>query len=179
MNQKLCDHCGKEAAVINYHENKNGTVRDLHLCAACAAKLGIGIFQEDLFSHLSSFSLFSPTSQSAKKSPAERQGILLSTLLSQEEVSQNHDAQHDAVPAEHLEIVLFDEGRQELDGEQGHDERHERTDEKIPNLRAEEPSPVEEEFEEFQRACAEHDGNGKKEGKLCAYRSGNSQKQGT
>ena len=28
MNQKLCDHCGKEAAVINYHENKNGTVRD-------------------------------------------------------------------------------------------------------------------------------------------------------
>ena len=70
MNQKLCDHCGKEAAIINYHENKNGTVRDLHLCAACAAKLGIGIFQEDLFSHLSSFSLFSPTSQSAKKSPA-------------------------------------------------------------------------------------------------------------
>jgi protein arginine kinase activator len=70
MNQKLCDHCGKEAAVINYHENKNGTVRDLHLCATCAAKLGIGIFQEDLFSHLSSFSLFSPTSQSAKKSPA-------------------------------------------------------------------------------------------------------------
>ena len=70
MNQNLCQHCGKQIATINYHENKNGAVRDLHLCAACAAKMGIGIFQEDLLSPLSSFSLFSPTAQSAKKSPA-------------------------------------------------------------------------------------------------------------
>lgn len=70
MNQNLCDRCGKQVATINYHENKNGAVRELHLCAACAAKMGIGIFQEDLLGHLSSFSLFSPTAQSAKKSPA-------------------------------------------------------------------------------------------------------------
>lgn len=70
MNQNLCDRCGKQVATVNYHENKNGTVREFHLCAACAAKMGIGIFQEDLLGHLSSFSLFSPTAQSAKKSPA-------------------------------------------------------------------------------------------------------------
>ncbi len=70
MNQNLCQNCGKQVAVINYHENKNGTVRDLHLCAACAAKMGIGIFHDDLLSHLSSFSLFSPQAQEAKKSPA-------------------------------------------------------------------------------------------------------------
>lgn len=70
MNQNLCQHCGKQVATINYHENKNGTVRELHLCAACAAKMGIGVFQEDLFSHLSSFSLFSPAARSVKQSPA-------------------------------------------------------------------------------------------------------------
>lgn len=70
MNQRLCDHCGKQIATVNYHENKNGAVRDLHLCADCASKMGIGMFQEDLFAPLSSFSLFTPAAGSVKKSPA-------------------------------------------------------------------------------------------------------------
>ena len=40
----LCEKCGKNQATAYVRENINGKTRELHLCADCAAELGIGIF---------------------------------------------------------------------------------------------------------------------------------------
>ena len=63
MKQTLCQHCGVRPATVFYRENKNGVERELHLCPECAAQLGIGDFQENLFS---SFSLFAPHAEPKK-----------------------------------------------------------------------------------------------------------------
>lgn len=36
----ICDRCKKNEATFHFHESKNGQVRDIHLCGACAAELG-------------------------------------------------------------------------------------------------------------------------------------------
>ncbi len=77
MKHTLCQNCGQNPATVFYHETKNGAERELHLCNQCAAKLGIGSFQEDLFA---SFSLFSPHKHESKK---EEHCPLCGTTLSQ------------------------------------------------------------------------------------------------
>ncbi|MBP5289071.1 MAG: UvrB/UvrC motif-containing protein [Clostridia bacterium] len=41
MKQTICARCGKPATVY-YRESVNGKTREMHLCAACAAKEGVG-----------------------------------------------------------------------------------------------------------------------------------------
>lgn len=38
----LCERCGKHEASFHYHESVNGAVKDIHLCADCAAEAGYG-----------------------------------------------------------------------------------------------------------------------------------------
>ena len=35
-----CEHCGKNEATFYYKSNINGVVKEVHLCADCAAELG-------------------------------------------------------------------------------------------------------------------------------------------
>lgn len=64
MKQILCQNCGVKPATYFYQENINGSKLELHLCPDCAAKLGVGEYQENLFS---SFSMFTPPAAPAKK----------------------------------------------------------------------------------------------------------------
>ncbi len=41
LKQTLCERCGKRATVF-YKENVNGKTREMHLCADCAAREGVG-----------------------------------------------------------------------------------------------------------------------------------------
>lgn len=77
MKQTLCQHCGVKPATVFYRENKNGSERELHLCPECAAKLGIGDFQKDLFS---SFSLFSPLAEPKQTAACPLCGTTLSQI---------------------------------------------------------------------------------------------------
>ena len=38
----LCEKCGKNTATMHIHSVVNGVAREMHLCAECAAKEGIG-----------------------------------------------------------------------------------------------------------------------------------------
>lgn len=77
MKQTLCQHCGVKTATVFYRENKNGAERELHLCPDCASKLGIGDFQENLFS---SFSLFSPLTEPKQIAACPLCGTTLSQI---------------------------------------------------------------------------------------------------
>ncbi len=73
--KQICQHCGKNAATVNYRETVGGKSRQLHLCTECAAKFGIVDLKDNLFSFssLSSFPLFSSLQEEipqAKKAPA-------------------------------------------------------------------------------------------------------------
>ncbi len=47
----LCEQCGQSEAVRHYRSNVNGVTREAHLCAACAAELGMDAqFHEMMFS---------------------------------------------------------------------------------------------------------------------------------
>ena len=67
MKKILCQNCGVKKATVLYRENNNGAERELHLCPECAARLGIGDFQDPF---LSSFSLFSPHAAEPKRGAA-------------------------------------------------------------------------------------------------------------
>lgn len=63
MKQVLCERCGKPATVY-YKETVNGHTRETRLCAACAAKTGVGqntihlpgFWEDDFFGGLPLFS---------------------------------------------------------------------------------------------------------------------------
>ena len=65
MKQTLCARCGKPATVY-YRESVNGKTREMHLCAACAEKAGVGkntvhmpgFWEDDFFGALPLFSGF-------------------------------------------------------------------------------------------------------------------------
>lgn len=40
--KRICSHCQKENATVHYQETVNGQVRQMDLCPACAAKMGLG-----------------------------------------------------------------------------------------------------------------------------------------
>jgi len=45
-----CSNCGKNNATINFNQNINGEITNLHLCEECAHKLGIFNSFDDIFS---------------------------------------------------------------------------------------------------------------------------------
>ena len=51
-----CEHCGKNEATFYYKSNINGVVKEVHLCADCAAELG---YAERLHSSFQPMRLFS------------------------------------------------------------------------------------------------------------------------
>ena len=60
-----CQNCGRNEATYYYKSSINGRVRETHLCADCARKLGYvqrmqpdSFFGDDFFSH--PFRLFEP-----------------------------------------------------------------------------------------------------------------------
>ena len=77
MKQTLCQKCGAKTATVFYRENKNGMERQMHLCTDCAKSMGIGDFQENLFS---SFSLFSPHTEAKKGKACPLCGTTLSQI---------------------------------------------------------------------------------------------------
>ncbi|MBE6712179.1 MAG: hypothetical protein E7580_01520 [Ruminococcaceae bacterium] len=82
MKHTVCQNCGIKEATVFYREQKNGAERELYLCPDCAAQLGIGDLQENLFS---SFSLFSPNSPFSQKAEPKQSAScpLCGTTLSQ------------------------------------------------------------------------------------------------
>ena len=78
MKQMKCERCQKPATVY-YRENVNGKEREMHLCADCAAKAGIGadafrlpgFSDEDFFGTLPLFSNFlaRPAADRSEKCP--------------------------------------------------------------------------------------------------------------
>ena len=78
LNKTLCARCGKPATVY-YKETVNGRTREMHLCAACAAKEGVGkdfthlpgFFDDDFFAPLPLFSgLFAaPAAEQSARCP--------------------------------------------------------------------------------------------------------------
>ncbi len=77
MKQTLCQKCGLKTASVFYRENKNGTEREMHLCPDCAAEMGIGDLQENLFS---SFSLFAPHAEPKRIAACPLCGTTLSQI---------------------------------------------------------------------------------------------------
>lgn len=77
------------------------------------------------------------------------------------------DTEDDAVDAEGLEVVLFDEAREEADGCHRDDECDGATKQKDGGFGGREGVALEEEFEQTQGTRAEHDRNGQVEGEFC------------
>ena len=51
-----CEHCGKNEATFYYKSNVNGVVKEVHLCADCAAELGYTSHLRDAFRPMRLFS---------------------------------------------------------------------------------------------------------------------------
>lgn len=83
------------------------------------------------------------------------------------EVTQDDDADDDAIHAKGREVVVLDVTHEELDREHGDDEGGDDADHKHHDLgRGHDKTGREERLEGFDDAPAKHDGNGKEEGEL-------------
>ena len=79
------------------------------------------------------------------------------------EIENHNDAQHDAVPAEHFEIVLFDVAHQELNRQQRDGKRRDHADQQDRPFRA---CEVQSGLDELEAACAKHHRDGQEERKF-------------
>ena len=84
LKQTICARCGKPATVY-YKESVNGKTREMHLCAACAAREGIGketfhmpgFWEDDFFGAMPLFSDFFGTPALEKGAACPRCGKTL------------------------------------------------------------------------------------------------------
>ena len=98
--------------------------------------------------------------------------------LGQDERADDDDAQRDAVPAEGLEAVLFDEIHEEADRQQGNAEGDGAAEQQIHDLHARKSAAFEQEFENFDKAGAEHDGDGEEKGEFRGGGAGDADENG-
>ena len=73
-------------------------------------------------------------------------------------IQQHQNTQHDTVPAENLEIMLFDISHEEGNHTHGHYKSHHHADNQKRRFGHAEAEP---EFHQLQKACAEHDRDSK------------------
>ena len=98
----------------------------------------------------------------------------MKVLFNNHKVRQHGDTKDNTIPAEHLEIVFLDEAHQETDDEQRGHERGDCTDAEDHQLSG---CKRKAELENLEQACAEHDRNGQKEGKLRSHGTRHAEQQ--
>lgn len=91
--------------------------------------------------------------------------------LQQIEIRQNQRAQTNAVPAEHLEIMLFHIVHQEPDAQHGNGERHGAAREKNSHFRAGKAAAVGQELDDLDETGSRHGGDGQEERELGRHRA--------
>ena len=90
----------------------------------------------------------------------------------QGKIQYNHYAQYNPVPAEGLEIVLFDKAHQEPDGQHGNDKGNHHAYQQNTQLRPREAAALHQKDQNFYAAGAQHRRNRQEKGKLSGYKTG-------
>ena len=90
-------------------------------------------------------------------------------ITNQKEISEYDEAETDAVPAEGLEIVFLDVTQEQFDGDDGNDKCGRHADGEYQDFSA---GVMPAEFDKFQKACPEHDGNREEKGEFCSDEAG-------